>query len=328
MNQHVKNLRRDRYRATFGTRVHEVDEENRFTPGERSEEKTEQVVDNSGDQGEGPQQPEEDSNSEGSGEHPPNGIVVDGEKVLHDGDDDDDNGDDGEGNQSSKKDITLPPEDVAEPVDEPDDNGENGEGFYGDEANGVPPDLNYDANDSSWLHKFLNRVQDAEANIPRDHTLPFDKHSKLGISKGEACVDLYEICARHNLKQVVINDVLEWLHLNTQSLNLPISKATLANKDTPDGSLPPFRNNLKAYVGPDDRGCVLDVCKRECMVFHGTQLNKDQVSFISKYVAINAQFNLKYCTGPCRLYEADKMYVLQHAAIQQMHSLRLPGQSI
>jgi hypothetical protein len=98
--------------------------------------------------------------------------------------------------------------------------------------------------------------------IPPDHVLLFDKHSTLKITKGEACVGIYEIIAKHGLKQVVVQEIFDWLAKNTQSLNLPVE----LKRNGED-----YAVKLKDYIDDEDRVMVLDVCRNEHMVFHGMQ---------------------------------------------------------
>ena len=108
------------------------------------------------------------------------------------------------------------------------------------------------------------KINDVEVSkeIPRDHLMPFDKHSTLKVTKGEACVGIHEIIARYGLKEVVVQEIFNWLAKNTQSLNLPVE---LKRKGED------YTVKLKDYIEDEDRVMVLDVCRNEHMVFHGMQ---------------------------------------------------------
>ncbi len=125
--------------------------------------------------------------------------------------------------------------------------------------------------DSNWISSLLMNLEQTQKEIPRDHVLPFDKFAKLSImSKGEACIKFQEMCARHCLKDVIASDILEWLSECSESLNLPVVGPSYL-KELADGEKPNFKHNLKKYTVDDERSCVFDVCKRECIVFHGLQ---------------------------------------------------------
>ncbi len=128
---------------------------------------------------------------------------------------------------------------------------------------------------SSWVTDYVDYLVnvDLEQHIPLDHSIPFDKHSKLTITKRQACVALNEISARHCLKQAVMDDFIEFLSTHTQSLNLPVIEKNPAMEKK---EYQPVRNNLKMYVGEDERNCVFDICKNEHMVFFGTKSYTDQ----------------------------------------------------
>jgi hypothetical protein len=121
-----------------------------------------------------------------------------------------------------------------------------------------------------WTKDFGNPLDCPPAtdnDVPRDHVLPFDKHSTKQITKGMACVGLFEVFSRHGIKQAAVNDILDFFYKNTSSLNLPIIERNPCMFDMDECM--PMRNNIQAYVGTDERNCVLDICKKECMVFHG-----------------------------------------------------------
>ncbi len=151
--------------------------------------------------------------------------------------------------------------------DVPEPNG----GTNGDIA--PPPSelIDFFSNKNNWIGDLLQSQNLKQKQIPKDHIQPFDKFAKRNIvSKGIACVKFLELCARHCLKDVVVTDILEWLHDNTESLNLPVASTNYLKELK--GETFEFRHNLKQYAVDDERSIVFDVCKRECIVFHGKQI--------------------------------------------------------
>ncbi len=180
--------------------------------------------------------------------------------------DDGENVENGDGNDDFDYDHCL----FANAADEPSDaSNTNSTAFDTDVYCG--PCVAYTVGASSdWLSENFTNERNHELQLPKDHCQPSDKQNpNTGHDKRTLAIDLDDWQARHIVSNGAMNDLLEVLQKHFKYGNFPTipRNPLLQPRDAPTV----VRNNIHKYVGKDTRTIVIDVCRSDCVAFHGMQ---------------------------------------------------------
>ncbi len=128
----------------------------------------------------------------------------------------------------------------------------------------------------------------------------FDVHNKSesAATVKEFALGLSEIISTHGLTNVAVNDLLTLLRDTTQSLELPLcQKDTMKTGTEVENMRQISQNTLSEYLCDDLRDIPSDVCRHECMVFRGMQVDPisgeliDASQLIRCMVCFNPRFS-------------------------------------
>jgi hypothetical protein len=133
--------------------------------------------------------------------------------------------------------------------------------------------------DLEWFSKYL--ATDAKKTLPMDHKTPFDKKVPSGSTKRAFCIDLCNVMSQNGIKFKQINKIFEVFQRHQTSLNLPIKARNPLLKTKPGLGV---SNNIQAYTGKDDGSLVIDICKNDCIAFHGVQWIKGKLIDCAKEI--------------------------------------------
>lgn len=135
--------------------------------------------------------------------------------------------------------------------------------------------------DLEWFSAFLRAETENKVILPLDFAKPFDKNCKNGSNKRAFCIDLHNVMAQSGIKFSQINKVFEVFERHQSSLDLPIVQKNPLLKKSKTASV---KENIRAYVGKDNRTVVIDVCQNDCIAFHGIQQIKGKLIDCSKEI--------------------------------------------
>jgi hypothetical protein len=158
-------------------------------------------------------------------------------------------------------------------------------------SSGQVSEVNFNL-DLEWFSNYLTKdSQNTQTAVPLDYKLPFDKFSKNGSNKRAFCIDLHSTMSQIGMKFTQINKLFEVFQRHQSSLNLPVVDKNPLLKKKKKISI---KNNIRDYVGQDNGTIVIDVCRKDCIAFHGIQLIKGKLVDCSKEIICPICFSHRY----------------------------------
>lgn len=126
--------------------------------------------------------------------------------------------------------------------------------------------------DSDFIKSVKEKINSIKVKqMPTDSGLHFDsKSTDISATKQQFCMQLHSLIATHSLHDGAVNDILRLFRDNSTGLMLPLNPADSKtfNKKAINS------NTINHYIRDDNKSMVTDVCRRNCMVFHGKQVNQ------------------------------------------------------
>jgi hypothetical protein len=152
--------------------------------------------------------------------------------------------------------------------------------------------------DLEWYSCYLKLQLENIESLPVDYNAPFDKNStKIASTKRAFCIDLHNVMSQTGVKFSQINRIFEVFQRHQTSLNLPTLTRNPLLSIKKDISV---KNNIKSYVGKDTGTIAIDVCKNDCIAFHGVQNIKGRMIDCSKEIIcpVCSCHRYSHCTNP------------------------------
>jgi len=142
------------------------------------------------------------------------------------------------------------------------------------EQHSAPVDYYTLNSDASWLNIILNKELTNNMRLPRDYYLPSDSNNPGGFDKRTLAIDLHDWQSRHLVPTSAVNAVLDVFQKHFKGGNFPIVDKNPLLETCRTSTV---RNNIDNYVGSDALTEVIDVCKNDCIAFHGVQSIRGQL---------------------------------------------------
>ncbi len=137
-----------------------------------------------------------------------------------------------------------------------------------------------------------------EHPFPSNSDKPFDKKSSATnpTTVKQFNLQFHQLIAAHGFTQSATNDLLTLFRDHTDSLDLPLT----SEDKVPFNSKPLKSNTIGTFIKSDVNDFTTNICRHECMVFRGMQLNPriDKTTGLRRMENCSELLNCMFCHSP------------------------------